>query len=112
MGPKIPWSHAIVGRLMKCRNLTSHANLEQHGGALLLAIFVHLFMHSMESTTNKNMTPSNDLCTFWVPQESNSFVKQVVQHKVYVKLKMELSAITICFDGKSKDIFPYISCID
>lgn len=49
-GTKHTLDCAIVGRLMTCRNLTSHASLEQHGRIVLLATFVHLFVHSMKST--------------------------------------------------------------
>lgn len=99
-----------MGKSMKCRNLTSHACV---GIACTLHALSHIraffcAFHGVYCQQRHN--PPNDLCTFWVPRESSGFVKQVVLRKVCVKLKTELSARIICFNGKSKDIFPYKLC--
>ena len=45
-----------------------HVGLEKPRCALLLSIFVHLFVHYTKFVTNKDITPSNDLYTFRFPK--------------------------------------------
>lgn len=89
----LPKSIVIVRQSFKCRYHISHAGLELLGRALLLATYAHSVLYNMESLVEMKSCLGDDAITYWMPVENEGFVKQVVRCKLYIELKMKLSAI-------------------